>query len=199
MPPAWVGLSCSIRERSAFAVLTYMSICDEIRLRVEEGRLLYLPHLIPGVERRRMLFVSVEVGHVVSPPWDETPNGLRFSQLRAHLDIFTSGSMISVTEQPYKKPRATYIARVDPPADEVWDIRSIDPRPAIRVLGCFAETDLFIALVWDYRKSLGGPGSQEWRTLREKCKASWRHLFPTYRPFAGTKLSDYVSENVHVV
>jgi hypothetical protein len=107
------------------------------------------------------LFVSEELGQIVLPPWDASPKGLRFSQLRAQLDTFTAGGLISVAQEPFTKPKATYMARVDPAADEVWDIRSVDPRPAIRVLGCFAETDLFVALTWEYRKNLGGSNSKE--------------------------------------
>jgi hypothetical protein len=182
-----------------FAALTYMSIRDEIQNRVAEGRMLHLPHSIPSAERKRDMFVSEEVGQVVMPPWETNVDGLRFSMLRAHLDVFTSGGLISIASDPYSKPKATYMARIDPPADEVWDIRSIDPRPAIRVLGCFAETDLFVALTWEYRMNLGGPDSKEWRDFREKCKAKWRGLFPAYQPFTGETANEYVSENAHVV
>lgn len=76
------------------------------------------------------------------------------------------------------------MARTYPPADEVWDIRSRDPKPAMRVLGCFAETDVFVALVHGYRKNLGGPRSRQWRDLIESCKAEWRKLFPRTYPTA---------------
>lgn len=176
-----------------------MSIRDEIQSRVAEGRMFHLPHSIPSVERKRTLFVSQEVSQVVMPPWETSVEGLRFSLLRAHLDVFTGGGLISVASNPFTKPKATYMARIDPPEDEVWDIRSIDPSPAIRVLGCFAETDLFIALTWAYRKDLGGPGSKEWRDFRERCKAMWRALFPAYQPLKGAAISDYVSESAHAV
>ena len=35
-----------------------------------------------------------------------------------------------------------------PREDAFWDIRSRDPRPGLRVIGHFAETDVFVALVW---------------------------------------------------
>jgi len=176
-----------------------MSIRDEIQSRVAEGRLFYLPHSLPSVQRLRTLFVSEEVSRVVLPPWDPNPEGLRFSQLRAQLDTFTAGGLISLAHDPFTKPKATYMARIDPPADEVWDIRSIDSRPAIRVLGCFAEADLFVALTWEFQKNLGGPNSKEWRDFRESCKTMWKTLFPSYLPFSGTTINDYVSENVHAV
>ncbi|MGH9354034.1 MAG: hypothetical protein ACRD2G_18045 [Terriglobia bacterium] len=161
--------------------------------------MLYLPHSLPSVRHMRLLFAAEEVGRVVKPPWNATPEGLRFSQLRAHLDRFIEGSLISMAQNPFTKPRTCYMARIDPSTDEVWDIRSIDPRPAIRVLGCFADTDLFIALVWENRKNLGGPHSKEWRDFRERGKAMWRNLFPAYQPLRAASINEYVSEKVHVV
>ena len=176
-----------------------MSIRDEIRARIDEGRLFHLPHSLPGASTARTLFVSEEVRRVVVGPWSHDTEGLRFGELRAHLDVFTEGSLISIALDPFKKPKAAYLAAIDPTADGVWDIRSLDPSPAIRVLGCFAETNVFVALVWDYRKNLGGPHSKEWRDLRERCKAEWRKLIPTYPPLIAENVDEYISENVHIV
>jgi hypothetical protein len=199
--PGLATLRCGIVGPTgslAFPVLTYMSIRDEIASRVAEGRLRHLPHSILSVPQVRSLFVSEEVGRIVFQPWANDSEGLRFSLLRAQLDVFTAGGLISVAQDPFKKPKATYMARVDPPADEVWDIRSIDPKPAIRVLGCFSEMNLFIALVWEYRKPLGGLDSRQWRDFRERCKAEWRKLFPTYEPLSGKTSNDYASGIIDV-
>jgi hypothetical protein len=176
-----------------------MSIRDEIKARVGEGRLFHLPHSLAGVPAGRTVFVSDEVARVAIGPWPNDTAGLRFSQLRAHLDVFTSGGMISVAPDPFTKPKSTYLAAIDPVSDGVWDIRSIDPSPAIRVLGSFAETDVFVALVWDYRSNLGGPGSKEWRDFREHSKSEWKKLFPTYPPLIAENINGYVSRNFIVV
>ncbi len=86
-----------------------MSIRDEIQSRVTEGRLFHLPHALPGVQRVRTLFVTEELGRIVLPPWDATPEGLRFSRLRAQLDAFTAGGLISVAQGPFTKSKATYM------------------------------------------------------------------------------------------
>lgn len=171
-----------------------MSIRDQINFRCEEKRLFHLPHTLPGQPVERTMFVSQEVYDAACGPWAPSEAN-RLGRLRADLDMFTEGKIISVAEDPYKKPKSTYMARVDPPRDEVWDIRSRDPKPGVRVLGCFCETDTFIALVWDYRALLNGPGSREWRDLIVKCKAEWRKLFHPYQPHSGSKISDYVSKN----
>lgn len=171
-----------------------MSIRNEINHRCGENRLFHLPHALPGQPMERTMFVSQEVYKAVSGPWKPS-EAHRMSMLRADLDMFTEGKIISVAEDPYKKPKSTYMARVDPPGDQVWDIRSRDPKPGVRVLGCFGETDTFIALVWDYREPLNGPGSREWRDFIERCKAEWRKLFHPYQPHSGSTISDYVSQN----
>jgi len=147
----------------------------------------------------RTMFISEELNEVVHPPWENMREGLKLSQLRAYLDIFTMGRLISVAEDPYNKPTSTYLARVDPTSDEVWDIRVIDPRPGIRALGAFAGTDIFVALTWNDRPNLGGRGSPEWAAEIDRCKAKWRQLFPTYRPHKGASLHDYLSGNFHAV
>lgn len=175
-----------------------MSIRDEIANRVGDGRLFCLPPLIPSGTMVRAMFVSEEINQVVHPPWEATKEGLRLSRLRAYLDTWTEGVLVSVAEAPYHKPRNTFLARVDPVADDVFDIRCFDPKPGIRVLGCFSEKDVFVALTWNHRENLGGPDSRGWRDEIERCKASWRRLFHPYPPFRGANLDAYLSNFIAV-
>src|SRR4051812_40363654 len=124
-----------------------MSIRDEIKARISEGRLMHLPPLIPSAPADRTMFVSHDVAAAVLGPWHDRRTATRFAQLRAQLDAFTEGRLISVALNPYDKDKKAYLALVDPISDGVWDIRSIDPSPSIRVLGCFAETDIFVSLI----------------------------------------------------
>jgi hypothetical protein len=173
-----------------------MSIRDEIRReimdRVGEGRLFDLPPLIPSAAVVRTMFVSKEVNDVVWPPgWGGGRGALRHSKMRGYLDAFTEGRRISVALDPYHKPKSTYLARIDPLADGVWDVRCIDPKPGVRVLGCFAEKDTFVALTFNYRDNLAN--ATDWRDERERCKAAWRKLFLTYEPLKEDCLDEYVS------
>lgn len=177
-----------------------MSIRREIGNRCGEGRLFHLPPFLPGAPVVRMMFVSAEIHAVVVGAHSlDTEEGRRFGQLRGDLDRFTEGALISVADHPYRKDKKAYIARLDPPRDEAWDIRSVDPKPAIRVFGHFAMVDTFIALTWAWRRDLGGPGSKEWRDEIERCKAAWRQLFHPYPPYSGGSLHDYVSSNAFPV
>jgi hypothetical protein len=106
------------------------------------------------------------------------------------------GRLITVAlDNPYKKPKATYLSRLDPVADEVWEIRSVDPSPSLRIFGRFAEVDTLILLNWEFRKPLGGPGSGGFDIEREKCKVEWKKLFQTYPPISSGVVNEYVSAN----
>ena len=180
--------------------LTYMSIRDVIQARVDEKRLFHVPLYVPGHSVKRHVFASEEVFDIMDQgAWDTPEKMRRFSQLRGQFDHFTRGGLVSVALDPYNKWKKAFIARTDPVADEVWDIRCIDPKPGIRVLGCFAETGLFVALAYGFRADLGGPGSREWADLINRCKARWRALFDTYQPHRGAEASDYISEEFYLV
>lgn len=120
-------------------------------------------------------------------------------ELYGTLNQFIIGGKISIATEPYDKDDSAYLAPLDPLRDKQWQIRSLAPRPAIRVFGHFAMTDVFIALTWRYRNELGGRGDPAWRNEINRCKTAWRQLFHPYQPFRGNEPHDYVSENIYVV
>jgi len=175
-----------------------MSIRDEIVNRCDEGRLVGLEQALPGSPAVRTMFVSLDIHNLVIGPWNDKKIEYRSGLLRADLDMFISGMVISVGQHPYKKKNSAYMSPLDPPADEVWEIRSRDPKPGIRVFGHFSEKDIFVALTWGFRELLGGPKSREWRNAREECKAEWRKLFHPYKPHTGSTPDDYTSNIILV-
>ncbi|MDO8434581.1 MAG: hypothetical protein Q7S58_19465 [Candidatus Binatus sp.] len=88
------------------------------------------------------------------------------------------------------------MSQLQPPRDEVWDIRCVDPKPGIQVLGRFAEKDVFVALTWEIRLQLKQFGSREWQDAILRCAIEWRRLFPTYQPLMGNYFADYISDAV---
>jgi hypothetical protein len=86
-----------------------MSIPDEIRRRVEETppRLFFLPPVIGSAAVVRELFVAEEINRVAHPPWENTEPGARYARMRAYLDAWSEGRMISITDHPYRKPKPT--------------------------------------------------------------------------------------------
>jgi len=177
-----------------------MSIRELINDHTREDRrqLFWHEPVIQDHVKRHML-ISVDLQNTLDGPWKTAAEERRFGRLRGDLDAFVEGRRISVANHPYEKNRTAYIARVDPVEAEVWDIRSIDPSPSIRVLGCFIETDLFVALAWAYRKDLDGPGGPLWKAFIKRAQHEWRRLFLTYIPYSGSEISDYISENFFAV
>ncbi len=182
-----------------------MSIYVEINDRVNEGRLFQLPPLIPPDPgtKPRYLFVSPEVNALLVGPWENRDWMSRCAFLRADLDRFSQGGLIPIASGPFLKGRTAYVRQLFRWRDEVWEIRSRDPKPGIRVLGRFADTDLFIALTWRRRPDLKGPRSREWRDAIVGCKTEWRNLFPAYSPKTNDPQNvyptDYVSANTYLV
>lgn len=64
----------------------------------------------------------------------------------------------------------------------VWEIRSYQDEPQIRVFGFFAMKDLFVALDYEYRFNLGDSESAAWRFHMQRAATKWKSLFPTYTP-----------------
>ena len=175
-----------------------MSISYEIANRVEEGRLFELiPFMPPSFGNTpRSMFVSVEIYNLLMGPWDNSSLEERCGYLYADLDQFINGEIITVAERPFVKGKTAYIKQLYRRHEEVWEIRSRDPAPGIRVFGRFAKTDVFIALTWWNRTDLGGPHSRAWRDAIVGCKTEWRNLFQAHNPITDRNYNDYPNKYI---
>lgn len=169
-----------------------MSIRQEVIARAHERRILRLLPALPNRPVMRTMFISEEIDRLLFAQHPDLAMRARVGELRRDLDRFIEGSVISVPDWPYKA-RMAYMSRLYRPSDEVWEIRSRDPQPSLRLFGRFAEPDVFIALTWSPRKRLGGPQSLEWKDAMRHCKVVWRQLFPSYNPHSGMRICDYIS------
>jgi len=176
-----------------------MSIHEEIKYWIGQGRLFQVFPRLPGSPVNRVLIANEDVNRLVTGPWMDPQEEVRCGRLWADFDRFIEGRLISVSlTDPYSKPKTTYMARLDPLEDDVIEIRSRDPKPGMRVFGRFADKDLFVALNWEYRGNLGGPSDKEFDREREICKARWRQLFPTYESIGGRDIDEYFADTTHV-
>jgi hypothetical protein len=165
-----------------------MSIRDEVNRCVAAGTLISLRPALPAAPVNRTVVVSVGLYAQLFGPW-ELPNAeIRWNRARADLDWFIEGRLLLVTEDGHMKPLV-------PESDGVWEIACRNPKPSIRILGGFTETDVFAALTWRYRQLLGPKGSQEWAVAIRECKAEWKRHFLVYAPHVGGSINDYISEN----
>lgn len=170
-----------------------MSISVEIAQLVKQGRLyLHQPLMPPDAGAiPRYIYINKEFHSILFGPWESEEWELRCGYLRADLDRFVQGGLIPVAESPLSGGRNSYMRQLFRWREEVWEIRSRDPKPGIRVMGRFADTDVFIALSWWHRADLGGPKARAWRDAIVGCKTEWKNLFPTYNPKSSGGNNDY--------
>jgi hypothetical protein len=171
-----------------------MSIRDEINRLCEERRLYRLRPILPIYERRE-IYVSEEVDARISGPWADGDDEVRCG--RAHNDLlaFTYRDPIVIARDA-RKGGSSYMSRLSRPEDEVWDIRCVDPKPGVRVLGRFADQNVFIGLTWEIRLLLKDFESREWRDAKLRCTTAWNHLFHVYPPLKGDYFANYITDAV---
>jgi hypothetical protein len=165
-----------------------MSIRDEVNRCVEAGTLFVLQPALSASRTERTILISAEFIPLLHGPWKSLKDEVRWNRVRADLDWFIGGDLIVVSDDGYMKP-------LDPESDGAWEVSCRNPKPSIRIFGAFTETEVFAALTWRYRISLGARGSTEWAEAIRQCKAHWRNLFFTYPPQVGSQANEYISEH----
>jgi len=167
--------------------LTYMSIYDELRYRVNQGDLFLLE--APKNERMvREMYLSDELNYMVNDLENEWGMAVR-----AYMERFVKGTRIPLRMPSSGEPSA-FMSLLDDKKDEVWEIRVRDPEPQLRVFGRFAAKDKFVALRFWTREEVTG----KFEIAKEDCKADWHHLFPHDKPFSGRTVYDYASNSFAV-
>ena len=166
-----------------------------LRQRIEEGRLIPWSPSVVGDPCPRTLFISDVVNDDFDEStWKDVNVAMRYAQLTADFDRFVTGDMIPVGMEPYDKGENAFMARIDPVERGIWTIRSVSPRPALRVFGGFYGQDVFVALLTKRRTELGGPKSAEWAGARENAIAVWEMLLPEVERMKGEYLDDFISK-----
>lgn len=188
-------------------ILTYMSIQELVKERVASGRIAVLEPIVLSDPMRRTMVMTPEIAKLIAGPWPNANAERRCGRLRGDLEMFVTGQELSVCLRPYEAGPA-YMGLLEPPAAGVWDIRSRDPSPGLRVLGLFASRDLFVAMNCAPRSvqadflpddPLGARDSAEWRSAIKIAKACWRQLFQPYTPIVGSNVREYLSDKFNIV
>jgi hypothetical protein len=163
-----------------------MSIDDELdRLRYD-GELKWLQPKRPRSPCVRVVMLASSLHADIVTPDDE--NAYRMGRLHQNLDLFTNGGVIVVGRG---KENTCLLKQLND--DEVWEIRSRDPKPSLRLIGGFAAFNVFVGLSLFERSDLKGEGSREWRDAIVGFKAEWKRLFLSYHRHTGESFADYLS------
>lgn len=130
--------------------------------------------------------MSERIRELLDDETDDEISEARFGALRADLEQFVTSV--------YLYPK--YLFWLSPKRDVVWEIRSVEDVPSLRVLGRFADHDVFIALTIEERSELEGWNSQSWRRAIRTCVQRWATLFFGYQPRLGNTANDFFSGSI---
>ncbi len=177
-----------------------MSIRNLWIQRVRDGELIKLDFSIPGPQERRTVLLSPEINALISGPWRDSAMQDRCFRLRAELENILGGARLTCCDVPREANDKHQIGRLDPIEDNIFDIRSVQPPPALRIVFHFAEKDVLILhacsprsvdVPWLSRLPL--VSEKLWRKAISDSKAQWSVLFPKHDPHSGESFHDYLS------
>lgn len=196
----------------AFAVIpiasslevTYNSPRRAVLEAVQRGVLYWLDPVLESDPVCRVMVLHPEL-HVL---FQAEPMDGRIGKLRSDLESFVVGHELSLSFTPFRHQSA-YMGVLDPEREGVWEIRSTDPNPGMRVFGCFADKDVFVALGWSLR-SLSDPrwpsksplrkrDSMEYQYAQIEVLERWKTTMLGFAPLTGNDPSEYLSEKYHQV
>jgi hypothetical protein len=165
-----------------------MSIRDAIAEAVQKGDLYHLPTFAISPAPTRAVFVTSEVMDFVVRA---LPRELAYasSNARLMLDSFSVGDRFAVSIDPHNKRHVCQLSRNSPKSEGVWQFRIRDPKPQLRIFGCFAEKDTFVALSVALREDLTG----NFGLAVVENSAIWGDIFRYHQPLTGDELDAYLS------
>lgn len=166
-----------------------MSIRDAIAAAIDAEELNPLPTLLPGVEAVRHVFVTNEVWDFVGGPMMPKELAHKAADGRRMLDSFTAGNKVVVSLNPHDKPAHCQLSRIGPVEEGVWEFRIRDPKPQVRIFGCFAECDVFVALSVMSRDDVEG----NFPLAAADNASIWGGIMRDYDPVTGDDINAYIS------
>lgn len=122
-----------------------MSIRDEMKARVREGRLVeYRPWASNSI--LRPAFLEADIGRQVLGPWQDNEDAARMPYVRADLETFVQGKPITAAFGRRARVNFRRLERDRRGRPKVWEMRTLAPPPGYRLFGFFAETDVFVGV-----------------------------------------------------
>jgi hypothetical protein len=169
-----------------------MSILDEIEEHCRRGSLVKFAaggnprHQISKLPPRQ-LYISRGIQRFL-----ESDRHL-VEETRADFSDFVQGELVRVAL--HLDHADCFLARLERPVDEIWEIRIYDTEPQLRFYGRFAACDVFVALLGPTEKSWIFPRRLNHDRIKLTCAAEWRRLFRTLALSEGDNIYAYLSGN----
>lgn len=160
-----------------------MSIETILKDRVDRGMLHLLLPKAKGATVYRVLLIADRLHKMLESATNNPDMEERIGWLMADLEVFVTS----------KSLRPEYIFWLYPRSKGVWEIRSVQDEPSLRVFGLFAAKDVFVATNFALRKHLGGWDSSEWKRERRNATVEWNGLMQPYNPIYAVSEKDVIS------
>ncbi len=161
-----------------------MSIQDEIEAAKSSGALVCACPLVPWEGEPRVFLMSQELRDEIAAGRRNPNEYMRWAKLEADIGHFVAGGYINWQ----------LLKWLDPKKYEHWELRSVRPRPSLRVFGRFALPDVFVGTHVVARSPLGGKWSVEWEIEKLRCEDVWNKSFVS-SPFTGETYEHYITDN----
>jgi len=150
-----------------------------------------IPYLPPnasmGTKRAFLMSKSLNDRIIKNRQSDDAEVIDRWARLEGDILHFVTGGYVN----------RDFIKQLEPPKYEHWCLRSVRPRPSLRVFGRFGRPDVFIATHVVERPNLNGKWSPEWEHEKLVCEQDiWdKECGLPPNPFSGKLYTDYITEN----
>lgn len=166
-----------------------MSIHEAIGDLVAKGKLIDRPSSFTRASARN-LYVVPDLEMETKAPFADTLLGERYAAVSQSFDAFCELNLITVSQNPHRKPSDVMLARVGPVNLEFWAMRIIEPdeTAGVRVFGGFCAKDQFVALKYELREDISDFGAEV-----DDAKQLWRDYFGDIPPHSGSTLDDYLT------
>jgi hypothetical protein len=159
---------------------------DLIRAAKAAGKLIAAKPTVPWAGEPRVFLMCLPLYQAIEAGKRSADEKVlrRWAQLEADIGFFVEGGFI--TEDRLKQ--------LEPYKYEHWALRSLQPRPSLRVFGRFAEPDVFVGTHVTERPALGQKWSIDWEMEKLACEGHWEAA-GLGNPFSANTYEAYITEN----
>ena len=159
---------------------------ERIKAALAAGDLTPAKPTMPWAERRRAFLMCRPLHRAIEAARQSTDARTikRWAQLEADIGYFVEGGYMTQDR----------LKQLEPFRYEHWELRSLQPRPSLRVFGRFAKPDVFVGTHVCERPRLGAKWSLNWELEKLSCEEHWKAAGLS-DPFRADTYEAYMTEN----